>query len=193
MPIINVINSLLISSPDKVTINSIKACIGEQITVNFTLDVPNVNDNFFSILTNFIVGDSDIPISQFSVEGTGFHGGVDLSKLTVTAIPGNIKSVQGTITSISYTPADNGFRLGCSNDYYINGSTSNRGIVSKNTTIKQARTCINNLIIRLKKILIQSSALKRAQFFSMKVVVQTLRNASKREGVSSVTTPSLLY
>ena len=84
------------------------------------MGVPNANDDFFSILTNFIVGDSDIPISQFSVEGTGFHGGVDLSKLTATAIPGNTKSVQGTITLISYTAADNGIRLGCSNDYYIN-------------------------------------------------------------------------
>ena len=122
------------------TINPTTACIGDQITIDFTLNVPNSNDDFFSILTNFIVGDSDIPISQFSVEGTGFHGGVNLSKLTATAIGGTSKSVQGTITLISYTPEDNGIRLGCANDYYINGNSSNRETVSANTTIQQART-----------------------------------------------------
>ena len=109
--------------------------------MNCRLNVPNYNDDdFFSVLTDFIVGDSDIPISQFSVEGTGFHGGVDLSKLTATAIAGTTKSVEGTITLISYTPEDNGTRLGCANDYYINGNSSNRGTVSKNTIIQQART-----------------------------------------------------
>ena len=121
------------------TIYPTTACIGEQITINCTLNVSNYNYNFFSILTNFIVGDSDVPISQFSVEGTGFHGGVDLSKLTATAIGGTTKSVEGTITLISYTPADNGIRLGCSN-IYINGDTSYEEIVSESTTIQQART-----------------------------------------------------
>ena len=122
-------------------INPTTACIGDQITVNCTLIVPNSSDDdFFSVLTNFIVGDSDIPISQFSVEGTGFHGGVDLSKLTATAIGGTTKSVKGTITLISYTLEDNGIRLGCANDYYINGDTSNRGNVSGNIAIQQART-----------------------------------------------------
>ena len=134
------INSLLIYSPGPLIINPTTACIGDQITVNCTLNVPNSNDDIFSNLTNFIVGDSDVPISQFSVEGTGFHGGVDLSKLTATAIGGTTKSVEGTITLISYTPADNGTRLGCASDYYINGNTSNRGTVSENTTIQQART-----------------------------------------------------
>ena len=122
------------------TIHPTTACIGEQITINFTLNLPYSKDNFFSILTNFIVGDSDVPISQFSVEGTGFHGGLNLSKLTATAIGGTTKSVQGTITLISYTPEDNGIRLGCANDYYMNGNTSNRGTVSAITTIQQART-----------------------------------------------------
>ena len=122
-------------------INPTTACIGDQITVNCTLNLPNYSDdNFFSILTNFIVGNSDIPISQFSVEGTGFHGGVDLSKLTATAIGGNSKSVEGTITLISYTPEDNGISLGCISDYYINGNSSNRGNVSGITTIQRART-----------------------------------------------------
>ena len=134
------INSLFIYSPGPLVVNTTTACIGEQITVNCTLNVPNANDDFFSNLTNFIVGDSDIPKSQLTIEGTGFHGGVDLSKLTATAIGGTSKSVQGTITLISYTPADNGIRLGCSNDYYINGNTSNRGTVSESITVQQART-----------------------------------------------------
>ena len=122
-------------------INPTTACIGDQITVNCTLIVPNANDDdFFSILTNFIVGDSDIPISQLTIEGTGFHGGLNLSKLTATAIVGTAKYVEGTITLISYTPKDNGIRLGCANDYYINGDTSNRGNVSGITTIQRART-----------------------------------------------------
>ena len=135
------INSLLIYSPGPIIINPTTACVGDQITVSCRLNVPNYNDDdFFSNLTSFIVGDSDIPISQFSVEGTGFHGGVDLSKLTATAIGGTTKSVEGTITLISYTPEDNGIRLGCANDYYINGDTSNRETVLANTTIQQART-----------------------------------------------------
>ena len=135
------INSLLIYSPGPLIINPTTACVGEQITVSCRLNVPNSNDDsFFSNLTNFIVGDSDIPISQLTVEGTGFHGGVDLSKLTATAIGGTTKSVDGTIILISYTLEDNGIRLGCSNDYYINGNTSNRGTVSASTTIQRART-----------------------------------------------------
>ena len=134
------INSLLIYSPGPIVVNPTTACVGDQITVSCTLNVPNSNDDFFSNLTNFIVGDSDIPKSQLTVEGTGFHGGVDLSKLTATAIGGTSKSVEGTITLISYTLKDNGIRLGCSNDYYINGDTNNRGTVLANTTIQQART-----------------------------------------------------
>ena len=122
------------------TIHPTTACIGEQITINFTLNLPNPYFDIFSNLTNFIVGDSDIPISQLTVEGTGFHGGVDLSKLTATAIGGTTKYVEGTITLISYTPADNGTRLGCSSDYYINGNKNNRGTVSESITIQQART-----------------------------------------------------
>ena len=134
------INSLLIYSPDSLTIFPTTACVGDQITVNCTLIVPNSNDDFFSNLTNFIVGDSDIPKSQLTVEGTGFHGGLNLSKLTATAIVGTAKYVEGTITLISYTPEDNGIRLGCANDYYINGNTNKKGTVSKNITIQQART-----------------------------------------------------
>ena len=121
------------------------ACVGYPVTVNCTLEVPNANDNFFSTLTDFIVGDTDAPIPEANVDGAGTHGGVDLSKLMATAISGNSKSVQGTITLLSYTTGDNGTRLGCANVYSINGNTNDRATVRETLNISQAGKLIVSL------------------------------------------------
>ena len=118
--------------------------MGDNITVSCTLDVSNTaSDEFDSVRTDFIVGDSDIPISEAFVDATGTHGNVDLSKLLATANPGTRTSVEGTITLLSYSPQDNGIRLGCANEYFINGNTSDIANVSESTTILRAGKFIN--------------------------------------------------
>ena len=125
------------------SIDPTTACVGDQITVSCTLEVPNsATHAFFSILTDFIVGNSDVAISELAVDGTGTHGGVALSKLMATASGGNTTSVQGSITLLSYTTGDNGTKLGCANEYYINGNTSDRDTVSVTTTVIQAGKCL---------------------------------------------------
>ena len=60
-----------------------------------------------------------------------------------TSIVGSSKAVQGTITLLSYSPDDNGTRLGCASEYFINGVTSNRDFVSDTTSILQASEYIS--------------------------------------------------
>ena len=39
------------------------ACVGEQVTVDCTLNVPGMNDMFLAVITNYIVGNSDATIN----------------------------------------------------------------------------------------------------------------------------------
>ena len=125
------------------SIDPTTACVGDPVIVSCTLEVPNsATDTFFSILTYFIVGDSDIAISELAVDGTGTHGGVDLSKLMATANGGNTTFIQGSITLLSYTTGDNGTRLGCANEYFINGDTTDGDTVLSTATVIQASKCL---------------------------------------------------
>ena len=99
------------------------ACVGEQVTVDCTLNVPGMNDMFLSVITNYIVGNSANTIIADSVNGTTTHGGVDLSKLIAFTIIGTSTTVQGRIVLLSYLPEDNNTRLGCGIQYQINGAS----------------------------------------------------------------------
>eukprot|EP00800_Vazella_pourtalesii_P003875 TRINITY_DN1407_c0_g1_i2.p1 TRINITY_DN1407_c0_g1~~TRINITY_DN1407_c0_g1_i2.p1 ORF type:complete len:130 (-),score=32.49 TRINITY_DN1407_c0_g1_i2:42-431(-) len=113
-----------------------EACVGDRVVVSCDLTVPNPDDMFLSVVTDFIVG-SSLPISDTIVKGDTTIGGVDLSKLTAVAIGGNDTDVQGNITLLSYTTADINTRLGCSNEYII-GGTSNRDFVTETLNLIQA-------------------------------------------------------
>ena len=113
------------------------ACEGDRVVVSCDLTVPNPDDEFASVLTNFVVG-SSLPISDTTVNGGTMIGGVDLSKFTAVAIGGNDTDVQGNITLLSYTTADIDTRLGCSNEYFVGGVTSNRNTVTDTLNLVQA-------------------------------------------------------
>ena len=66
------------------------------------------------------------------------QGGVDLSRLTADAPVGTAKNVQGTLTLMSYTIADNGLRLGCTIEHNINGNNSNLGSLAEAVNLTQA-------------------------------------------------------
>ena len=150
--------TICLLSPGTVTTDPNRACVGDSITVSCTLDVPNsANDGFDSVRTDFIVGDSDIEITEAFVDGTGTHGGVDLSKLMATANPGTRTSVEGTITLLSYSPEDNGIRLGCANEYFIDGDTSDIGTVSESTAVLQAGKFINIIYLRSMSMIFHSN------------------------------------
>ncbi|KAI6646411.1 Chitin-binding protein [Oopsacas minuta] len=120
-----------------VTSNPALACPGESITVSCDLSVPNPGDSFLSLVTNFIVGNS-VPLSDIIVNGVDSQGGVDLSKLTADSPISKTANVLGTITLLSYTLADNGLRLGCSNDYIVNGDSTDRITLTETINIQQA-------------------------------------------------------
>ena len=61
----------------------------------------------------FIVGSSDNGLTELEVDGTGYYGGVDLSRLTATTSSSSY-SLQASITLSSYIQSHNGIRLGCS-------------------------------------------------------------------------------
>ena len=119
-----------------VTVSPEDACVGEQITVTCSLDVPNPNDNFVSIAAEYIVGNSDSPINALVVNGTGMHGGVDLSKLIAFIIFGSTKSVQGRIVLLSFASEDNDTRIGCGNIYQISGGGTS--VLRETSNIRQA-------------------------------------------------------
>ena len=88
---------------------------GRDGKVTCDLNVPNPDDSFIALRANFIVGTSTaLPVA--TVNGNTMQGGVDLSRLTADAPVGTAKNVQGTLTLMSYTLADNGLRLGCTID-----------------------------------------------------------------------------
>ena len=112
------------------------ACEGDRVVVSCDLTVPNPDDVFASILTDFVVGSSST--TETIVNGDTTVGGVDLSKLTAVAIGGNDTNIQGNITLLSYTTADIDTRLGCTNQYFVGGVTSNRKIVTETLNLTQA-------------------------------------------------------
>ena len=112
------------------------ACEGDRVVVSCDLTVPNPDDLFASVITNFVVG-SSAAVSKTIVNGDTTVGGVDLSKLTAVAPIGTTKNVQGNLTLLSYTTADIDTRLGCSNLYFI-GGTSNLDFVMETLNLIQA-------------------------------------------------------
>ena len=102
-----------------ITINPATACVNDEVVVSCSLSVSDVT-TITSSYTTFIVGSSDIAISESVVDGTSSHGGVSLNKLTATAPASSSTSAQATITLLSYTSSDNGLRLGCSNTLLVN-------------------------------------------------------------------------
>ena len=113
------------------------ACEGDRVVVSCDLTVPNPDDVFASVLTNFVVGSSGA-ITETTVNGDTTIGDVDLSKLTAVAIGGTNKNVQGNITLLSYTTADIDTRLGCTNVYFIGGVSANRNFVTETLNLIQA-------------------------------------------------------
>ena len=112
------------------------ACVGEQVTVDCTLNVPGMNDMFLSVITNYIVGSSDNSISAGFINGSTTLGGVDLSKLIAFTTIGTSTTVPGRIVLLSYLPEDNNTRLGCAIQYQINGGSI--AILRETTNIIQA-------------------------------------------------------
>ena len=113
------------------------ACEGDRVVVSCDLTVPNQGDRFASELTDFIVGSSGA-VPDSTVNGNNTIGDVDLSKFTAVAIGGTNKNVQGNLTLLSYTTADIDTRLGCSNEYFVGGVTSNRDFVTETLNLTQA-------------------------------------------------------
>ena len=113
------------------------ACVGEMVTVTCDLNVPSPDDDFISLRAYFIVGTSTA-LTLATVNGNTTQGGVDLSRLTADAPVGTTKNVQGTLTLMSYTLADNGLRLGCIIEHNINGNNSNFGFLVETVNLAQA-------------------------------------------------------
>ena len=93
------------------------ACVGESITVSCVLTPLNTGDTFYSVVPNFIVGDSDTVLTASEINTNIAHPGVDLSRLTASAPTGTTTRVSGEITLSSYLTSDRGLRLGCSINY----------------------------------------------------------------------------
>ena len=85
-------------------------CVNDNIVVTCSLSLSETHVTNSDI---FIVGNSNIALTESEVDGTGSHGGVDLSRLTATTSSYS-NSAQATITLSSYTLSDDGLRLGCS-------------------------------------------------------------------------------
>ena len=113
------------------------ACVGEMVTVTCDLNVPDPNDDFVALRTNFLIGTSTA-LHLATVNGNTMQGGVDLSRLTADAPVGTTKNVQGTLTLMSYTLADNGLRLGCIIEHNINGNNNNIDSLVETVNLAQA-------------------------------------------------------
>ena len=117
------------------------ACVGEDITVDCDLSVPDPNNNFRTNFIEFIVGSSDVSITDFEINtATGILGGVDLTRLTAFANNSfsNDKIVRGSITLSSYTASDAGIRLGCAAIYYLSSNTDPTDVASETTLLSPA-------------------------------------------------------
>ena len=91
------------------------ACIGDSITVSCVLN-PSPGDEFISLVTSFIIGNSSNPIIESTVNTYGYINGIDLSRFTAGAPIGDITRVTGSITLLSYQTYDEGLLMGCRND-----------------------------------------------------------------------------
>ena len=112
------------------------ACVGDAVTVSCNLSVPDPNDSFISLRTDFLVGTS-AALTPAVVNGDTMSGGVDLSRLTADAPLGTTKNVQGSLTLLSYTLADNGLLLGCSIEHIINGNNNNTTFLVETVNLAQ--------------------------------------------------------
>ena len=121
------------------------ACVGERITINCSLSVPDPSDIFSSIDATYIVGNDDNPILPGTVNGAGVSGGVDLSKLMAVSVSGNQTFVEGRLILLSYQTEDNNLRLGGKNEYRINGNSANRDFVNGTLFLMQAGECFSVL------------------------------------------------
>ena len=121
------------------------ACVGERITINCSLSLPGPNDVFSSLDATYIVGDDDNPIPPYIVNSASTSGGVDLSKLTAVSVFDNGTYVEGRLILLSYQPEDNNTRLGCENEYRINGDPNNRDSVNDTLFLKGACECFSVL------------------------------------------------
>ena len=113
-------------------------CVGEDITVDCDLSVPDSNNNFRTNFIEFIVGSSNVSIADNEVNtDTGVHGGVDLTRLTAFANNSfsNDKIIRGSITLSSYTASDAGIRLGCAAVYFLSGNTGPTDEVMETTLL----------------------------------------------------------
>ena len=128
------------------------ACVGEQITVECSLSVPDPNNNFRTNFIRFIVGSSDLSISDSSVNTlTQEYGGVDLTRLTAFANNSfsNDKVILGSITLSSYTASDAGIRLGCAAIYYLSGSSGDTDITRETTLLVSAGLLLSTSAINV--------------------------------------------
>ena len=117
------------------------ACVGEDITVECSLSVPDSNNNFRDNFIGFIVGSFDFSISDHSVNTlTQEYGGVDLTRLTAFANYSfsDDKNMLGSITLSSYTASDAGTRLGCAAIYFLSGNTGTTGVARGTTLLTSA-------------------------------------------------------
>ena len=96
-----------------ISTNPLKACVNDEVVVTCIKSISNPFHISYSY-TGYIVGTSNTAISESDVDGAGYHGGVNLARLTATAPAYSSTTAQATITLLSYTSSDDGLRLGCS-------------------------------------------------------------------------------
>ena len=116
------------------------ACAGDSITVSCVQTVPNAGagDLFDSSRPNFIIGTTNLTLTESTVNGNGSANGFDLSRFTVDTNPGNFTEVTGSITLLSYIKdTDEGLRIGCAN-YYRSGGAGGPIILVQALTLLQA-------------------------------------------------------
>ena len=100
------------------------ACSGESITVSCVQTVPNAGagDVFDTIRPNFIIGPTNITVTEATVDGTSTANNIDFSRFTAATNAGSNTEVSGSITLLSYiNNTDEGLRMGCGSDYRAGG------------------------------------------------------------------------
>ena len=95
------------------------ACVGEQVRVQCSLPAPS-GDSFLSREIQFIVGNSDTPLTQNQV-----NSGVADPLNRLTAFDDFTASTNllliGSLNLTSFTSSDDGLRIGCSGRYRPGG------------------------------------------------------------------------
>ena len=119
------------------------ACVGGNVTVFCSLNVPNPSDVFIRPTTEFIFGNLTVSsndsfpnnfnctdfLSNTSNNSINFdylynNQVLNDSRFVLTAVLGNSSTVYGSINLTSFQNSDESFRLGCINYYYENGNCS---------------------------------------------------------------------